>query len=126
MSQTARHALVRNLHQPPGTLQALLTERPWEAREILCAMDRMPRRLRGHEDVARVHLSISGTALETLSDPEFQARACGIVDTGALLRRLPRGETSCHFYWGEACIPKAEQGLDVAEHHLHRARQAQD
>jgi alpha-amylase/alpha-mannosidase (GH57 family) len=51
-------------------------------------MDRMPRKLWGQEDLARVHLSLSGTLLETLSDPRFQERVYGIVDCGALLWHL--------------------------------------
>ena len=82
------HALVLNLHQPPGNLEALLTERDWEAREILFALDRMPRSLWDQEDLARVHLSLSGTLLETLSDPRFQERVYGIVDCGKLLWHL--------------------------------------
>ena len=37
------------------------------------------------EDAWRVHLSLSGTLLETLSSPEFQRRVYGIVDCGSLL-----------------------------------------
>lgn len=81
----AHHALVLNLHQPPGNLQTMLDEDNWEAKEILYALDRMPRSLWGHEDLARVHLSLSGTLLETLSDPAFQERVYGIVDCGSLL-----------------------------------------
>ncbi len=81
----AHHALVLNLHQPPGNLEHLLDEQTWEANEILFALDRMPRSLWGQEDLARVHLSLSGTLLETLSSPEFQARVYGIVDCGKLL-----------------------------------------
>lgn len=81
----AYHALVLNLHQPPGNLEHLLDEQTWEAKEILFALDRMPRSLWGQEDLARVHLSLSGTLLETLSSPEFQARVYGIVDCGRLL-----------------------------------------
>ena len=81
----AHHALVLNLHQPPGNLQHLLDRQTWEAKEILFAMDRIPRMLWGHEDLARVHLSLSGTLLETLADPTFQERVYGIVDCGALL-----------------------------------------
>ena len=62
----AHHALVLNLHQPPGNLQYLLEHHPWEAKEILFAMDRIPRVLWGHEDLARVHLSLSGTLLEDI------------------------------------------------------------
>ena len=81
----AHHALVLNLHQPPGNLQDLLEHQPWEAKGILFAMDRIPRVLWGHEDLARVHLSLSGTLLETLADPTFQQQVYGVVDCGALL-----------------------------------------
>jgi 4-alpha-glucanotransferase len=83
--QSVSHALVLNLHQPADNLEDLLTHRDWEAREILYAMDRIPRFLWDFEDVGRVHLSLSGTLLETLSRPEFQRRGYGIVDCGSLL-----------------------------------------
>jgi 4-alpha-glucanotransferase len=79
------HALVLNLHQPPGNLEHLLEHATWEAKEILFALDRIPRTLWGHEDLARVHLSLSGTLLETLSSPGFQDRVYGVVDCGKLL-----------------------------------------
>ncbi|MCB2261580.1 MAG: glycoside hydrolase family 57 [Candidatus Thiosymbion ectosymbiont of Robbea hypermnestra] len=82
---TAHHALVLNLHQPPNNLQELLDDGNWEAKEILYALDRIPRSLWDLEDVARVHLSLSGTLLETLNDPGFQQRVYGVVDCGALL-----------------------------------------
>ena len=85
---TVHHALVLNLHQPADNLQAMLDEDNWEAKEILYALDRIPRSLWGYEDLARVHLSLSGTLLETLSDPSFQERVYGIVDCGSLLWRL--------------------------------------
>jgi 4-alpha-glucanotransferase len=81
----AHHALVLNLHQPAGNLEALLEHSAWEAEEILFALDRIPRSLWSYEDVARVHLSLSGTLLETLSDREFQQRVYGTVDCGSLL-----------------------------------------
>lgn len=81
----AYHALVLNLHQPPGNLESLLEHQTWEAKEILFALDRMPRSLWGQEALARVHLSLSGTLLETLSSPDFQSRVYGIVDCGKLL-----------------------------------------
>jgi len=84
----AQHALVLNLHQPSGNLDDLLAHNEWEAKEILFALDRIPRSLWGYEDLARVHLSLSGTLLETLSNPEFQKRVYGIVDCGTLLWRL--------------------------------------
>ncbi|MEY4385798.1 MAG: hypothetical protein RLY20_1081 [Verrucomicrobiota bacterium] len=82
------HALTLNLHQPPGNLQWLLDNNEWEAKEILWALDRMPRALWGYEDVARVHLAMSGTLLETLIDPAFQERVFGIVKCGELLWHL--------------------------------------
>ena len=63
--------LVLNLHQPAGNLDELLDRNEWEAKEILWALDRIPRSLWEHEDVGRVHLSLSGTLLETLADPAF-------------------------------------------------------
>jgi 4-alpha-glucanotransferase len=85
---TIYHALVLNLHQPAGNLETLLLDHEWEAREILFALDRMPRALWPFEDVARVHLSLSGTLLETLANPEFQRRVYGIVKCGDLLWHL--------------------------------------
>jgi 4-alpha-glucanotransferase len=85
---TAYHALVLNLHQPSGNLEHLLTHAEWEAKEILYALDRIPRSLWGYEDVARVHLSLSGTLLETLQSPEFQERVYGTVKCGDLLWHL--------------------------------------
>jgi len=79
------HALVLNLHQPPNNLENLLAENEWEAKEILFAYDRIARSLWGYEDVGRVHLSLSGTLLETLSSPEFQEKTYGVVDSGSLL-----------------------------------------
>ena len=85
--------LVLNLHQPAGNLDELLDRNAWEAEEILWALDRIPRSLWEHEDVGRVHLSLSGTLLETLADPRFQARVYGIVDCGSLLWHLQNTRT---------------------------------
>lgn len=82
------HALVLNLHQPSGNLEQLLDKQEWEARQILFALDRIPRALWPYEDVARVHLALSGTLLETLSRPDFQERVYGIVKCGDLLWHL--------------------------------------
>lgn len=82
------HAVVFSRHQPAGNLEHLLVTRGWEAREILFAMDRIPRSLWGHEDVSRVHLALSGLLLETLSSPLFQRRVYSIVDCGSLLWHL--------------------------------------
>jgi alpha-amylase/alpha-mannosidase (GH57 family) len=85
---TVYHALVLNLHQPAGNLEDLLANQEWDARQILYAFDRIPRLLWPYEDVARVHLSLSGTLLETLSNPDFQRRAYGVVKCGDLLWHL--------------------------------------
>jgi hypothetical protein len=85
MASTINHALVLNLHQPAGNLHHLLDHNDWEAKEILWSLDRMPRSLWAYEDLARVHLSLSGTLLETLSDPAFQRRVYGAVKLGDLL-----------------------------------------
>jgi len=82
------HALTLNFHQPPGNLEHLLEHDEWAVKELLWAIDRMPRALWGYEDVARVHLSLSGTLLETLSNPTFQARVYGFVKCGDLLWQL--------------------------------------
>ena len=78
-------ALVLSLHQPPGNLEHLLDAHEREATEILWAIDRIPRSLWPYEDIARVHLSLSGSLLETLANPDFQRRVYGIVDCGSLL-----------------------------------------
>lgn len=83
--QDIYHALVLNMHQPPGNLEHLLDTNDWETKEILFAYDRMPRSLWAYQDIARVHLSLSGTLLETLSNPGFQSRVYGMVDCGKLL-----------------------------------------
>jgi 4-alpha-glucanotransferase len=85
MPDLIHHALVLNLHQPSGNLEYLLAHNNWEAKEILWAMDRIPRSLWGFEDTARIHLSLSGTLLETLSNPGFQSKVYGIVKCGDLL-----------------------------------------
>jgi 4-alpha-glucanotransferase len=85
--------LVLNLHQPAGNLDELLDRNEWEAREILWALDRIPRSLWDFEDVGRVHVSLSGTLLETLSDPHFQNRVYGAVDCGSLLWHLQNTRT---------------------------------
>jgi 4-alpha-glucanotransferase len=88
MTPDIAFSLVLNLHQPAGNLEQLIDQNEWEAKEILWALDRIPRSLWGYEDLARVHLSLSGTLLETLADPRFQERVYGIVDCGSLLWHL--------------------------------------
>ena len=85
--------LVLNLHQPAGNLDDLLEMNEWEAKEILGALDRIPRARWDDEDVGRVHLALSGTLLEKLADLSFQERAYGIVDCGSLLWHLQNTRT---------------------------------
>lgn len=82
------HALVLNLHQPPNNLTELSEQNEWEAKEILFALDRMPRSLWEYQDIARVHLSLSGSLLETLACPKFQEQMYGTVKVGDLLWHL--------------------------------------
>lgn len=87
-SKVIFHACVLNFHQPAWNLEDLLRHKPWEAREILFALDRVPRSVWGWEDVARVHLVLSGTLLEALTSPDFQSRVYGTVKCGDLLYHL--------------------------------------
>ncbi len=108
------HALVLNLHQPAGNLDALLNSAPWEATEILYALDRIPRALWRHEDTARVHLSLSGTLLEALSAPRFQERVYGTVDCGSLLWHLQHTRTidvlgTAYYHPVLPLIPRADR-----------------
>jgi alpha-amylase/alpha-mannosidase (GH57 family) len=82
---TIQHALVLNLHQPADNLWELLRDNTWEAYEILYALDRIPRSLWQFADTGKLHLSLSGTLLESLSNPEFQSQVYGVVDCGSLL-----------------------------------------
>lgn len=127
----AHHALVLNLHQPPGNLRHLLAHQNWEAKEILYALDRIPRSLWGFEDVARVHLSLSGTLLETLSDPAFQEEVYGIVDCGSLLWHFQNEDLfevlgTGYYHPVLPLIPEADRGehlrrwLGIANHLLWR------
>jgi hypothetical protein len=79
------HALTLNFHQPLGNLERLLETDTWAAKELLWAIDRMPRALWDYEGIAKVHLNLSGTLLETLSNPSFQERVYGIVKCGDIL-----------------------------------------
>jgi len=105
---------VLNLHQPGGNLDELLSDREWEAQEILWALDRIPRSLSAYEDLGRVHLSLSGTLLETLADPRFQQRVYGIVDCGSLLWRFQNTRTievlgSAYYHPVLPLIPPADR-----------------
>lgn len=87
MPDTIHHALVLNLHQPWGNLDDMLRDpaHEWQAKECLFAYDRIPRAVADWQDVARVHVSLSGSLLEALSNHEFQARVYGVVKLGDML-----------------------------------------
>ena len=111
--------LVLNLHQPAGNLDELLDRNAWEAKEILWALDRIPRSLWEYEDVGRVHVSLSGTLLETLSDPRFQERVYGIVDCGSLLWHLQNTRTievlgTAYYHPVLPLIPPADREEQIA------------
>jgi len=56
-----------NLHSLPGISITCWPTSPGRTEQILYALDRIPRTLWRDEDIGRVHLSLSGTLLETLS-----------------------------------------------------------
>ena len=75
------HALGLNMHQPLGNLIALHnSEERWEAKQILWAYDRPVRMLQGYEDVAKLHMSFSGTLLKQLEDPGIRETFHDAVD----------------------------------------------
>jgi alpha-amylase/alpha-mannosidase (GH57 family) len=93
MADTPYHSLVLNMHQPQSNLEYLLTHNEWEAKEIMLAMERVPRSLDAYQSVGRLHLALSGTLIETLTDLEFKNRSYGIIDCDSLLWRLQNSES---------------------------------
>jgi len=85
------HALGLHMHQPLGNLVALHnSDESWEARQILWCYDRPVRMLEGYEDVARLHLSFSGTLLKQLEDPGVRQTFGDIVNIEDFLNRYRR------------------------------------
>jgi 4-alpha-glucanotransferase len=85
------HALGLHFHQPLGNLLALdRSGERWEARQILWCYDRTTRMLEGFEDVARLHVSFSGTLLKQLEDPAVREAFRDVVDIEAFLARFRR------------------------------------
>ena len=85
------HALGLHFHQPPGNLIALHNSpERWEAKQILWCYDRPTRMLEGYEDVARLHLSFSGTLLKQLEDPAVRETFADVVDIEDFLNRYRR------------------------------------
>jgi len=85
------HALGLNMHQPPGNLLALHNSKEaWEARQILWCYDRPTRMLEGYEDIARLHMSFSGTLLKQLEDPAVRETFRDVVNIHDFLERYKR------------------------------------
>jgi alpha-amylase/alpha-mannosidase (GH57 family) len=79
----------------------------------------MPRTLWSYEDVARVHLSLSGSLLESLSHPEFQRKVYGSVDCGSLLWALQNKKIfeilgTGYYHPVLALIPEADWDEQIA------------
>jgi 4-alpha-glucanotransferase len=81
------HALGLHFHQPLGNLVALHADERWEAKQILWCYDRPTRMLDGYWDVARLHVSFSGTLLKQLEDPGVRQTFRDVVDIEDFLTR---------------------------------------
>ncbi len=85
------HALGLHMHQPLGNLVALHNSgERWEAKQILWCYDRVTRMIEGYRDVARLHVSFSGTLLKQLEDPGVRQTFGDTVDIGDFLDRYRR------------------------------------
>ncbi|MGF1615778.1 MAG: glycoside hydrolase family 57 [Gammaproteobacteria bacterium] len=82
------HALALNLHQPEGNLEALWEQNQPEAIEILQALHRLTQALASYDDRARVHVSLSGTLLDTLASEDFQPLIAPHLDCHGFLRAI--------------------------------------
>jgi len=88
---TVFHALGLNMHQPLGNLLALHnSDERWEARQILWCYDRPTRMVEGYEDIARLHISFSGTLLKQLEDPAIRETFHDVVNVEDFLQRYRR------------------------------------
>jgi len=82
------HALGLSMHQPLGNLLGLHnSEESWEAKQILWAYDRPTRAIEGYEDVAKLHISFSGTLLKQFEDPAIRETFHDVIDIEDMLRR---------------------------------------
>ncbi|MGD7034839.1 glycoside hydrolase family 57 [Methylotuvimicrobium buryatense] len=127
------HALALHFHQPAGNLEFLWEHEPWEAERILFALDRIPRTLWPYQGLGKVHISLSGTLLETLSNPSFQQLVYGKVDCGTLLWYLQNEEIirvlgSAYYHPVLPLIPIAdrepqvERWLGIGKHLFNREK----
>ncbi len=85
------HALGLHMHQPLGNLVALHNSgESWEVKQILWCYDRVARMIENYHDVARLHLSLSGTLLKQLEDPGVRQTFRDTVDIEDFLERYRR------------------------------------
>ena len=85
------HALGLHLHQPLGNLLALHNSpEKWEADQILWCYDRITRMLEGYEDIARLHISCSGTLLKQFEDPAIRETFKNVVNIGDIIERFKK------------------------------------
>lgn len=79
------------MHQPLGNLVSLLNSSEiWEAKQILWCYDRITRMLEGYEDIARLHISCSGTLLKQLEDPAIRQMFRDVADIAEFMERFKR------------------------------------
>ncbi len=79
------------MHQPLGNLLSLHNSgESWEAKQVLWCYDRPTRMLEGYEDVARLHMSFSGTLLKQLEDPAVRETFHDVVNISDFLERYKR------------------------------------
>ncbi|MGD8588279.1 MAG: glycoside hydrolase family 57 [Chromatiales bacterium] len=83
--QTIAHALGLHMHQPPGNLQLLIEDNPWEAEQIIRCYERVPRYAAKYRDVGHLHVGFSGILLEQFLDPKIVDAYRHIVDIPAML-----------------------------------------
>jgi len=83
--QTISHALGLHMHQPPGNLQLLIEDNPWEAEQIIRCYERVPRYADRYKDVGHLHLGFSGILLEQFLDPGIVHAYRHIVDIPRML-----------------------------------------
>ncbi len=81
------HALGLHLHQPPGNLQWLSDIEPNTVALILQCYDRISHYALKYHDVARLHVSFSGTLLEQLQTPKIIDAFRDQLDIPAMLER---------------------------------------
>jgi len=113
----AYHALVLNMHQPPGNIMDLMAKEPWEAKQILYCYDRVLRALSGYEDIAHVHMVFSGTLLEQLADPRVQQHCYGTVKLGDMLwsyrNKAIEFLATCYFHPVMPLIPREDWDAQI-------------